>query len=137
MLAQMASMTQAAVRAAEASTQAVTQLAARVASQGESQRNANRGNALESKDLLKLLPKPEPFTTKKGEDARSKWLSRWWQVHHYLVAVDPCFGTDLSAVEGNLNREVVLSSTDPPGTPDLCHHVFTATWQSVADCEAG
>ena len=132
MLAQMTNMTQAAVRAAEASTQAVTQLAAHVASQGEG-RGRDRSDALESKDLLRLLPKPEPFTTEKGEDEHSKWLSWWWQVRHYLVAVDPRFGADLSVVEANLNREVVLRTQHP----DLCHHVFTFAWQSTSDSEAG
>ncbi|CAE7449106.1 unnamed protein product [Symbiodinium sp. KB8] len=79
--------------------------------------NASTGSeGLDSRDLLRLLPKPEVFKVGPKGDEHQAWLTWWWQTRQYLVALDHRFDSDLKTIEENLNHEVILSSADPPGT---------------------
>ena len=71
---------------------------------------------LDSRDLLRLLPKPEVFKVSPKQDEHAAWLSWWWGTRQYITALDHRFDNDIAVIEANLSREVVLSPTDPPGT---------------------
>ena len=83
---------------------------------------ASRGNSsassegLDSRDLLRLLPKPEIFKVPPRQDEHAAWLSWWWGTRQYITALDHRFDSDIAVIEANLSREVVLSPSDPPGT---------------------
>eukprot|EP00439_Symbiodinium_sp_Y106_P005970 s13888_g1.t1 len=71
---------------------------------------------LDSRDLLRLLPKPEVFKVPPKQDEHAAWLSWWWGTRQYITALDQRFDNDIAVIEANLSREVVLSASDPPGT---------------------
>ena len=83
---------------------------------------ASKGNGsassegLDSRDLLRLLPKPEIFKVPPRQDEHAAWLSWWWGTRQYITALDHRFDSDIAVIEANLSREVVLSPSDPPGT---------------------
>ena len=64
-----------------AATQAATKAARVAASVAQSD-----SKCLEVRDLLKILPKPEPFKVDKSEDERARWVSWYWQPRQYLRA---------------------------------------------------
>ena len=72
----------------EASTNAASVAAAAVQSMHHAQSMASTRSGLEGRDLLKILPKPEPFKVDKAEDEHSRWHSWYWVFRQYLVAVD-------------------------------------------------
>ena len=78
--------------------------------------SASSSEGLDSRDLLRLLPKPEVFKVPPEQDEHAAWLSWWWGTRQYITALDQRFDNDIAVVEANLSREVVLSASDPPGT---------------------
>ena len=67
--------------------------------------NASTGSeGLDSRDLLRLLPKPEVLKVGPKGDEHQAWLTWWWQTRQYLVALDHKFDSDLKTIEENLNR---------------------------------
>ena len=97
MIQQMAAVIQAASEAARAAL-AVTA------------RSSTGTSGLESRDLLKILPRPEAFKVDKLEDEHSRWVTWWWSFRQYLCAIDHHFDEELRALEGNLRTEVVVNN---------------------------
>ena len=88
----------AATKAASEAAQAVSTMATSSGSSG------TRG--LESRDLLKMLPRPEPFRVDKLEDEHARWVSWYWQFRQYLCAIDSNFDSEISLIERDLHTEV-------------------------------
>ena len=87
-----------ATKAASDAAQAVSNMATSSSSSGT--------KGLESRDLLKILPRPEPFRVDKLEDEHARWVSWYWQFHQCLCAVDSHFDSEISLVERDLHTEV-------------------------------
>ncbi|CAE7302550.1 unnamed protein product, partial [Symbiodinium sp. CCMP2592] len=81
-----------------------------------SSRSSSSPEGLDSRDLLRLLPKPEVFKVPPKQDEHAAWLSWWWGTRQYITALDQRFDSDIAVIEANLSREVVLSPSDPQGT---------------------
>ena len=96
----------------EESTNAASVAAAAVQSMHHAQSMASTRSGLEGRDLLKILPKPEPFKVDKAEDEHSRWHSWYWVFRQYLVAVDANFDVEISAVERSLNTPVLIVSAE-------------------------
>ena len=88
----------AATKAASEAAQAVSTMATSSGSSG------TRG--LESRDLLKILPRPEPFRVDKLEDEHARWVSWYWQFRQCLCAIDSNFDSEISLIERDLHTEV-------------------------------
>ena len=86
-------------------------LAAQVAASTTSGGGGRGSATLESRDLLKILPRPDAFKVDRLEDEYSRWISWWWSTRQYLCAIDPQFDVEIKEVEQNMHREVHI--TDP------------------------
>ncbi|CAE7490627.1 unnamed protein product [Symbiodinium sp. CCMP2592] len=96
----------------EASTNAASIAATAVQSMHNAQSAAGAKAGLEGRDLLKILPKPEPFKVDKAEDEHSRWHSWYWVFRQFLVAVDQNFDAEISEVERSLNNPVLIVSAE-------------------------
>ena len=92
-------------------TQAATE-AARVAASVVQARGSSESRGLEARDLLKILPKPEPFKVDKLEDEHARWVSWYWQFRQYLCAVDSQFDREITLLERDLHTEVVITNPE-------------------------
>ena len=93
----------------QASTQAAT--AATLAAQAAAGSSQSR-SGLESRDLFKILPRPEAFRVEKQEEEHAKWIAWYWSLRQYLVAIDRDFDAELGAIEKNLNTPIPALSGD-------------------------
>ena len=91
-----------------AATQAATEAAKIAASVAQTGSSSSDSKGLEGRDLLKILPKPEPFKVDKLEDEHSRWVSWYWQFRQYLCAIDSNFDREISLIERDLHTEVTV-----------------------------
>ena len=63
-----------------------------------------------SKDIVKLLPQPEPFAAASRDEELSKWRSWSWQFEQYVCAFDAAFRDEF---------EHVREAKDPVSLPDM------------------
>ena len=91
-----------------AATQAATEAAKIAASVAQTGSSSSDGKGLEGRDLLKILPRPEPFKVDKLEDEHSRWVSWYWQFRQYLCAIDSNFDREISLIERDLHTEVTV-----------------------------
>ena len=94
----------AATKAASDAAQAVSNMSQAGGSSGS--------RSLEARDLLKILPRPEPFKVDKLEDEHARWVSWYWQFRQYLCAIDSSFDTEISLIERDLHTEVTVMKED-------------------------
>ena len=88
-------MLRSAMQAAQASSEAVQRMAMLQAGGGAS---ADRAR-IDSRELLRILPKPDPFPAKTRDEELSMWRSWSWKLERWLEAVDPGYVEDLIAVK--------------------------------------
>ena len=79
-------MLRSAMQAAQASSEAVQRLAM-LQTNGVAPA-ADRAR-VDSRELLRILPKPDPFPAKTRDEELSMWRSWSWKLERWLEAVDP------------------------------------------------
>ena len=98
-------MLRSAMQAARASSEAVQRMAMLQTGGGVP---ADRAR-IDSRELLRILPKPDPFPAKTRDEELSMWRSWSWKLERWLEAVDPGYVEDLIAVKAR-ETPVELSS---------------------------
>ena len=79
-------MLRSAMQAAQASSEAVQRLAMLQTNGGAPAADRAR---VDSRELLRILPKPDPFPAKTRDEELSMWRSWSWKLERWLEAVDP------------------------------------------------